>query len=133
MIVERIAVKKTLAVTLALAMGLSLPGGVWAQAIGGRVAPISAAGAESAASYAGAQTITLAMPSVAISAAAGAPTLSAPMTVPSAGPAAAMANAAAAPTPAAFAVPAAVEAHPVIGLINQLQKAGVFIVFSFAA
>ncbi len=119
MIVEKTSVKKTLAVTLALALGLSLPGGAWSQVVGARVAPLSAAGAESAASYAGAQTINLAMPAFSISAVAGAPTLA-----PSAA-AAAPSAALAAPAPAALATPAAVEAHPVIGLINQLQKAGV--------
>ena len=44
MIVEKIAVKKSLAVTLALALGLSLPAGAWAQVINGRVAPISEIG-----------------------------------------------------------------------------------------
>jgi len=120
MIVEKIAAKKTLAVTLALALGLSLPGGAWAQVIGARVSPVSAAGAESAASFAGAQTISLAMPALSISAVAGAPTLAAPAPVPSAAPAAAAA-AMAAPAPA-IAMPGAVEAHPVIGLINRSRR-----------
>jgi predicted ATP-dependent protease len=117
MIVEKIAVKKTLAVTLALALGLSLPGGAWSQVIGPRVAPIPSVGAQSGASFAGAQSITLAMPALTISAVATAPTLALPASAPSA--------AMSAPTPAAFAAPVAVEAHPVIALINQLQKAGV--------
>ncbi|MBI3566070.1 MAG: AAA family ATPase, partial [Elusimicrobia bacterium] len=128
MIVEKTAAKKSLAVTLALALGLSLPGGAWAQVIAGRVAPVAAVGAESAASFAGAQSMTLAMPAISISAnPSAAPALAAPMSAPAAAPAA-MAAPAATLSPAAApaaAMPAAVEAHPVISLINQLQKAGV--------
>ncbi|MDE2489357.1 MAG: hypothetical protein KGM24_00810, partial [Elusimicrobia bacterium] len=116
MIVEKTAAKKSLAVTLALALGLSaLPVGAWSQVIANVAPAAAAAGAEAGASaIAGAQTINFSVPSLAISAVAGAP--EAALSVPAAAPAAA---------PAAFAAPAAVEAHPVIGLINQLQKAGV--------
>jgi predicted ATP-dependent protease len=137
MIVEKIAIKKSIAVTLALALGLSLPGGAWAQV---RVAPVSAVGAESAvsgASYAGAQSITLSMPALTvtpISAAspinAASPILAAPSAALVQGAAQAFTQpsvlAAQAPAAAAPAAPvAAVEAHPVIGLINAIQKAGV--------
>jgi predicted ATP-dependent protease len=128
MIVEKIAAKKTLAVTLALALGLSLPGGAWAQVMSGRVAPISAAGAQSAASYAGSVTINTGVaivPSISASPLAVAPS-AAGVTAFSAAPTAMAAAPLAAPAAAsAVALPAAVEAHPVIALINQLQKAGV--------
>ena len=117
MIVEKIAVKKTLAVTLALALGLSLPGGAWAQAISGRVAPISA-GSEAGASYVGAVAISadLALPTMALS-----PSISA-MAV---GAAPSLAPAALAASAAVLAAPAAIDAHPVIGLLDRIQKAGV--------
>lgn len=133
MIVEKTAAhaKKSLAVTLALALGLSLPGGAWSQVIGPRVAPVGAVGAEAATAYAGAQAATLPMP-VSGGFYAPAPTLTAPLAAPAASLAAVPLAAAqglpiAAPAAAAapVAMPAAVEAHPVISLINQLQKAGV--------
>ncbi len=132
MIVEKTSAKKSLAVTLALALGLSLPGGAWAQVVSGRIAPVAAVGAESAAAFAGAQTITLNMPAVSILAnPAAAPSLAnsfsaaAAAPVAAASPAAAYALPSAVPAAPAFTAPAAVEAHPVIGLINQLQRAGV--------
>lgn len=127
MIVEKIPAKKTIAVTLALALGLSLPGGAWAQVVSGRVAPVAAIGAQSAASFAGGMTIKTDIAPLSISAVpSAAPLISAPnAAAPSA--MAAPAEMAAAPlaAPSAMPAPAAVDAHPVIGLINQLQKAGV--------
>ncbi|MDE2509512.1 MAG: AAA family ATPase, partial [Elusimicrobia bacterium] len=125
MIVEKIAAKKTLAVTLALALGLSLPGGAWAQAVSGRISPVAAVGAQAAASYAGSLSVTANLAPLSISAVPSAAPLYA---APSAAAMEASAPAAlAAPlaAPAPLAVPAAVDAHPVIALINQLQKAGV--------
>ena len=112
MIVEKIAVKKSLAVTLALALGLSLPAGAWAQVINGRVAPVAPVSV-AAAAYAGVVTINtnLALPALSL---APAVSLSNPILAPAASAA-----------PAAVAVPAAIDAHPVIALINQIQKAGV--------
>ena len=122
MIVEKIAAKKSIAVTLALALGLSLPGGAWAQVVSGgsiRVAPI---GAQAAASFAGAVSMptTLAPLSIGMTPASA---LTSAMAAP-APMAASVAQAAPLPA-AAAAMPAAVDAHPVIALINQLQKAGV--------
>ncbi|MFI5363595.1 MAG: AAA family ATPase [Elusimicrobiota bacterium] len=110
MIVEKISVKKSLAVTLALAMGLSLPAGAWAQVINGRVAPVSAAVPVAVSPYAGVLTINtnIALPATTLA------------------PSAAFSNPILAPVaPAAVAVPAAIDAHPVIALIDQIQKAGV--------
>lgn len=120
MTVEKTVAKKSLAVTLALALGLLLPGSAaWSQTYNARVVPVSAAsaGAASAASIAGVQTISVSMPGL------SAPTavLAAPLAAPAAAPMAAM------------AAPAAVEAHPVIGLINQLQKAGVAMPETFSS
>ena len=126
MIVEKIAAKKSLAVTLALALGLSLPGGAWAQVISGRVPTVSALGAQSAASYVGGVSINTNIAPIAISAVPSlAPIYAAPT---AASVAAEMASPAAMAAPLAapgMMAPAAVDAHPVIALINQLQKAGV--------
>jgi len=125
MIVEKIPAKKSLAVTLALALGLSLPGGAWAQVIAGRAAPVSAAAAQSAASFAGGMTINTNIAPLSINAVpSAAPVYAAPTAAPGA-MAAPSAMAAPLAAPAAMPAPAAVDAHPVIGLINQLQKAGV--------
>ncbi len=110
MIVEKTAVKKSLAVTLALAIGLSLPGAAWSQTSHARVVAVRANA--SAAAIVGVQSITIAMPSLSpASPSAALPILSAPAAVSAAA--------------AATVLPAAVEAHSVIGLINRLQKAGV--------
>ncbi|MFI5361175.1 MAG: AAA family ATPase [Elusimicrobiota bacterium] len=119
MIVEKIAMKKGLAVTLALALGLSLPAGAWAQVLDGRVPAISAGAVESAASYAGAMTINAGpslaamplSPSFSALKVGAVPALAAPAVL-------------AAPS-AAVAPPAAIDSHPVLALINQIQKAGV--------
>lgn len=113
MIVEKTAAKKTLAVTLALALFASAPVSAWAQV---RAASVSA-------------TASLAAGGSAASAAPKLITVGAPLTMPLA-PSAAMTPAlspalvapAAAPVAAA---PAAVEAHPVIAVLNQLQAKGV--------
>ncbi|HXT01521.1 MAG TPA: hypothetical protein VN915_12665, partial [Elusimicrobiota bacterium] len=127
MIVEKLAVKKTLAVTLALALGLTLPGGAWAQVIGAGAAPVSAAGSAAAASYTGAVNATVSLPSMALAPSLSAMSLSAApspaLAAFAAAPAIAPAAAAAAAAP--LAAPAAIEAHPAIALINQIQKAGV--------
>src|SRR6185312_6260972 len=126
MIVEKLAVKKTLAVTLALALGLTLPAGAWAQVIGAAgAAPVSAAGSSAAASYTGALHTTVSLPPMAMApsftnmslSAAPSPALAALAAAPAMAPAAAAA--------APVAAPAAIEAHPAIALINQIQKAGV--------
>ena len=128
MIVEKLAVKKTLAVTLALALGLTLPAGAWAQVISGRIAPVSIAGSAASGSYAagnytGAIKMNLVIASVDL-----APSL-AGMSLSAAPSPALAALAAPAVVPAASAAPlaafAAVDAHPAIALINQIQKAGV--------
>jgi predicted ATP-dependent protease len=137
MIVDKIAAKKTLAVTLALALGLVIPTGAFAQ-VDARIAPVSASvGAPAAASVVGLQTISLTIPTVAPSLMPGAVSLSPVSARPSAAsvaaPSAAYAPAAApagaelsAPAPSAFAAaPGSIDAHPVIALINQLQAAGV--------
>ncbi len=120
MIVEKTAAKKTLAVTLALALGLSFPGVALSQVVG--AVGSAAAGSEAAVSaIAGAQTVTLNI-APAIGMAPIAATWD-PAASPAVYPAAAAPQAAA--PAAAIAAPQAVEAHPVIALINQLQKAGI--------
>jgi predicted ATP-dependent protease len=85
MIAEKTAVlKKSLAATLSLALGLSLPGGAWAAVV-------------SAPAIRG--TVPVAAPALSLSAMGTAPILPA-------------------------VLPSAVDAHPVIELINSLQKAG---------
>ncbi len=141
MIVDRIAARKSLAVTLALALGIVVPGGALAQ-VEVRVAPASeaalsaAAAAPAALAVAGMGTISsIVVPTAAIapiSAPMGAVSVSAAApSIPSAAPAGAASAYALpdyAPSAAAAApvsAPSAVDAHPVIGLINQLQAAGV--------
>ncbi|OGR48789.1 MAG: hypothetical protein A2X40_10165 [Elusimicrobia bacterium GWC2_65_9] len=109
MVVEKTAAKKSISVTLALALGLCLPGGAaWSQTSSARVSVVTArASAASAASIVGVESITVALPVLS----------------PGNSPAVV-------PFPAASArdlvkLPAAVELHPVIGLINQLQETGV--------
>ena len=125
MIVEKTAAKKSLALTLALALGLSFPGSAaWSQTYNARAVPVTPnASAASAASIAGVQSITIAMPGLSAPSLDAAAALAAPAAAPSAAQAAA----------AAMAPPVAVEAHPVIGLINQLQKAGVAMPESYSS
>jgi len=145
MIVDKTAAKtakKSLAVTLALALGLVLPSGALAQVDGRIVAPItaSAAAAPAAASIAGLQTISLTVPSISVSAMPGALSVKAAPALSAAAPSAHFPEAAfpssadmaqsAQPAGAEWfgghaALPASVESHPVIALINQLQAAGV--------
>ncbi|MDP3543172.1 MAG: protease-like activity factor CPAF [Elusimicrobiota bacterium] len=88
MIVERAAVKKSIAVSLILALGLSLPGtSAWAQTYNARVTPgVSAAGASAAASVTGALSGSFAVPSLSAGSlnVLTAPVLSAPALAPSA-------------------------------------------------
>ena len=110
MIVERPAAKKSLAVTLILAIGLSLPGSAaWSQTYSARVAPgVSAAGAQAAASVTGSLGGVASVPGLSVSvpgALTPSPLLSAPVAAPSA--------LAAAPSAAAAAVPAAARAKAV--------------------
>ncbi len=137
MIVDRIAAKKSLAVTLALALGLVIPGGAFAQVDARVSAGAASIAAPAAASIAGLQTLSLSIPSLAPAALSGAAVMSPVVGLSAAAPSAPSAPAyaasaapemlAAAPAmPAAsFGPSAAVDAHPVIGLINQLQAAGV--------
>jgi len=131
MIVNRIAAKKSLAVTLALALGLVLPSAALAQ-VEVRVAPVAAASAAgpAAASIAGLQTISLNVPSAALSVRAmPASALSGSFAPSAAAAPAAAAQAFSVAAPASMSAPAAmpsvVDAHPVISIINQLQAAGV--------
>ena len=89
MIVERTAVKKSLAVTLILAIGLSLPGSAaWSQTYNARVSPVTpVAGAQSAAALSGAPIGGSLVPSLSLnslSVSALAPVLSAPAVTPAA-------------------------------------------------
>ncbi|MDD5303762.1 MAG: protease-like activity factor CPAF [Elusimicrobia bacterium] len=98
MIVQRPVVKKSLAVTLILAIALSLPGSAaWSQTYNASAAPgASAAGAQAAASVTGAQAGISAVPNLAVnslSALTPSPILSAPAVTPSALVAAPAANA----------------------------------------
>jgi hypothetical protein len=120
MIVDRSAAKKSFAVTLALALGLSLPGGTaWSQMYNGAASAVTpVAGAPAAAAAAGAQTAGSAVPSLSPSALnLSAPAiLSAPAASPAAlaaTPAASAASPAAAPAArAAAAAPSAAIAAP---------------------
>ena len=137
MIVDRIAAKKSLAVTLALALGLVIPGGAFAQVDARVSAGAASIAAPAAASIAGLQTLSLSIPSLAPAALSGAALMSPVVGLSAAAPSAPSAPAyaasaapemlAAAPatSAASFGPSAAVDAHPVIGLINQLQAAGV--------
>ncbi len=88
MIVERTAAKKSIAVSLILALGLSLPGtAAWSQTYHARVVPgASAAGASAAASVTGVLSGSFAVPSLSAGSlsALTAPVLSAPAAAPSA-------------------------------------------------
>lgn len=87
MIFERTAAKKSIAVTLILALGLSLPGtAAWSQTYNARVIPGSAAaGASAAASVTGALSGSFAVPSLSAGSLSvlSAPVLSAPAAAPS--------------------------------------------------
>jgi hypothetical protein len=122
-IVERPVAKKSLAVTLILAIGLSLPGSAaWSQTYNARVgAGSSAAGAQAAASVTGSLGGVGAVPALAINSPSSltpSPVLSAPVLTPSAlavmPSALAAAPVAAKPVLAATAVKAPVNAAPVV-------------------
>lgn len=128
MIVEKTAAKKTLAVALALALGLGVPGVSWAQVISGRaVTPgVSASGA-SVTGALGANNLRFEMtiPTLSIQSAAQLPTTPSVILSPAAiTPESAAAAQASAVNPSAT-TPAGVTRHPVIGLIENLQKAGI--------
>ncbi len=131
MIVERTVAKKSLAVTLILAIGLSLPGSAaWSQTYNARVVPVvPVAGAQAAAAISGARIGVGLVPSLSFNApsvSALAPVLSAPVVTPSVLAAAAIptsspisARAAAAPVvsaaPVAPAANVSVQAESVTG------------------
>lgn len=118
MIIEKIAAKKTLAVTLALALFATTPMNAWSQvqaarAVPGGVGVVGAIGAFSPNSVSVMAPVTL--PNLSLNAPVLAPAIQA-LTAPALAPQAA---------PVAAAAPLAVEAHPVIGMINALQAKGV--------
>ncbi len=130
MIVHKNAAKKSLAVTLALALGVVLPSGALAQIEVRAVPGAASAASPAAAAVAGLSSVSVTIPSVALSLPKLAPSLE-PVVGRSA-PAASFASpiqaapaVAEAATPIPSAAAGAVEAHPVIALINQLQSAGV--------
>lgn len=87
MIVERTAAKKSIAVSLILALGLSLPGtAAWSQTYNARVNPGAAAGASAAASVTGALSGVSSVPSLSAPtlSALTSPVLSAPVAAPTA-------------------------------------------------
>jgi len=87
LIVERTAAKKSLAVTLALAIGLSLPGAAWSQIYGARVVPVTpVAGVQSGASVTGVQTAGAVIPSLSVNSLSlsAAPIMAAPAASPAA-------------------------------------------------
>lgn len=112
MIVERTAAKKSLAVTLILAIGLSLPGSAaWSQTFSARVTPVAPAG-QSAAAAVGSRTGVGAIPALtagSLSSLSVAPMLSAP----AANASVIAAPSALAATPAPAAAARAVAAAPV--------------------
>jgi predicted ATP-dependent protease len=125
MIIERTAAKKSLAVTLALALFASTPMSAWSQtqsaavgAVPGGIGVLGAIG-----------TYTPNMSAVMAPVALPNLSLTAPTIVPSVAPAvSAMASVVPATMQAvqpAAIQPMAVEAHPVIGLINALQAKGI--------
>ena len=120
MTVDRIAVKKSLAATLALALGLSFPGGVWAQVIGGE-ASFSGAGVEAAAAasvVSGAAAGTVRISARVLDSVLSAPLHSAPIDLLAARMA----------VPASAAIPKAAPATPddhVAGKIKRLYSAGI--------
>lgn len=124
MIIEKVAAKKTLAVTLALALFASAPMSAWSQTQSAAARPVPGLAGNLGAigSYSpnmSATMATVAMPNLSLNAA---PTL----TVAPAVQAMAAAPVAAQSAPLAqAAAPLAVEAHPVIGMLNALQAKGV--------
>jgi hypothetical protein len=78
MIIEKLVAKKNLASTLALALGIALPGGVFAQVIAGSAVSASAISAGSAASFAGAP-IVFSAPALSLSGTLSAPSLALPV------------------------------------------------------
>ncbi len=115
MIIERTAARKSLAVTLALALFATTPMNAWSQVRSARVVPgavgVGSIGAFSLNSVSVMAPITL--PNLSLNAPALAPALQA------------LAAPISQASPVAAAAPLAVSAHPVIGLINALQAKGV--------
>lgn len=124
MIIEKAAARKSLAVTLALALFASAPVNAWSQT---QAAASRAAGGAGVIGAAG--TIGTVTPNMsAVTAAIALPNLSLNSPAPSLAPA--VKAMAAAPVAAAQAMspaaqPMALEAHPVIGVLNALQAKGV--------
>ncbi len=116
MIIEKAAAKKTLAVTLALALFATTPINAWSQVRTGAVSGAVGVGSIGAFSLNSVSVMAPVMlPNLSLNAPALAPALQA-LTAPALAPQA--------PSVAA-AAPLAVEAHPVIGMINALQAKGV--------
>jgi len=124
MIIEKAAARKSLAVTLALALFASAPVNAWSQT---QAAASRAAGGAGVIGAAGAiGTVTPNMS--AVTAAIALPNLSLNSPAPVLAPAVkamAAAPVAAAQAMAPAAQPMALEAHPVIGVLNALQAKGV--------
>ena len=124
MIIERIVAKKSLAVTLALALFASAPMSAWSQTQSAAARAGNSAGIIGAVGSMGAVTSNMS----AVMAPVTLPSLSlnapAPVVAPAVKAMAAAPIASAQAMPAA-ALPLAVEAHPVIGLINALQAKGI--------
>lgn len=124
MIIERTAAKKSLAVTLALALFASTPMSAWSQTQSAAARAGNSAGVLGAAGTMGAVTSNMSavmapvtLPSLSLNSPA--------LVVAPAVKAMAAAPIASAQTMPAAAAPLAVEAHPVIGLINALQAKGI--------
>lgn len=117
MIIEKTAAKKSLAVTLALALFATTPMNAWSQvqaarAVPGGVGVVGAIGSFSPNSVSVMAPVTL--PNLSLNAPTLAPAVQA-LKAPALAPQA---------SPVAVAAPLAVEAHPVIGMINALQAKG---------
>jgi len=119
MIIEKTAAKKSLAVTLALALFATTPLNAWSQSQAARAVPAVGVGALGSIGAYSPNSVSVMAPvtlqNLSLNAAVAAPALqsltAAPLAAPLAAPAAAL--------------PLAVEAHPVIGVINALQAKGI--------
>ena len=121
MIVERTAAKQSLAVTLALAIGLVIPGSAWSQTYNARVVPVApVSGAQSAAAVSGVQTAASLVPSLPVNSLSL--TAAAVLAAPAAAPAAPAALAAAPSAAAAVSRPGAA---PVASAAKVAQLASI--------
>lgn len=126
MIIEKIAARKSLAVTLALALFASAPVNAWSQTQAAAARAANGAGMLGTAGAIGTMTPNMsavmapvALPNLSLNS----PALSAPVVAPAVKALAAVSVAAPQTMPAAQ--PLALEAHPVIGVLNALQAKGV--------